>query len=63
MPDKKKDYSKADTITKEAMSNIKQKIQSGEWGQEEIDKFMKNLSSKYKEITGKDFVLNKKDKK
>ena len=45
------------------MSNIKQKIQSGEWGQEEIDKFMKNLSSKYKEITGKDFVLNKKDKK
>ena len=40
---------------KSALSHINLKIESGEWGPKEIDKFMKDLTVKFKEITGKDY--------
>ena len=46
---------KADAIAEESIKNIKLKIESGEWGPKEIDKFMKDLTVKFKEITGKDY--------
>ena len=43
---------KADAMAKLAGESIKQKIESGEWGQKEINKYMLQLRDEYIKIMG-----------
>ena len=49
MPNDKKSQN---NLIKEAMDNIKQKIESGEWGQKEINEYMLKLRDEYIQIIG-----------
>lgn len=49
MPNDKKSQN---NLIKEAMDNIKQKIESGEWGQKEINEYMLKLRDEYIKIIG-----------